>query len=140
MSRHSKAPLIRKLGIGESMRMVLVNPPPAFRTELGTLPRGARIFQRPRGGFDFILLFVKSRASLTRRIPRLARKLEPAGMLWVAWPKRTSKVDTDLSEEVVRKAGLAAGLVDTKVCALNEMWSALRFVVRLKDRTGWPLG
>lgn len=130
-------PIIGKLGISEGMRMLLVNAPASFHSRLGPLPPGARIYQRPRGSFDFVLLFVKSRASLARRFARLARKIGPDGTLWVAWPKPTSKIPTDLSHEVVQQVGLEAGLVDTRVCAIDETWSALRFSVRLTNRPGW---
>jgi hypothetical protein len=137
MSRHSKVPIIAKLGISEGMRILLVNPPASFHSRLGPLPPGARIYQRPRGSFDFILLFVKSRASLSRRFARLARKIGPDGILCVAWPKPTSKTPTDLSHELVQQMGLEAGLVDTKACTIDETWWALRFSVKLKNRPGW---
>jgi hypothetical protein len=129
-------PIIRRLGISEGMRMLLVNQPASFHSKLGRLPPGARIYQRPRGSFDFVLLFVKSRASLGRRFARLARKIGQGGVLWVAWPKPTSKTPTDLADEIVRQVGLEAGLVDTGMCAIDGTWSALRFSVRPENRSG----
>jgi hypothetical protein len=83
---------------------------------------------------DFAMLFTKSSAALKREFPRIAKKLAPAGMLWVSWPKKTSGVPTDLTENIIREIGLAAGLVDVKVCAVTDVWSGLKFVRRTKDR------
>lgn len=87
-----------------------------------------------RDRLDFAMLFVKSRAELTKQFAASAARLQPAGMLWVSWPKKSSGVVTDLTEDEVRKIGLEAGLVDVKVCAVNEVWSGLKFVRRVKDR------
>jgi hypothetical protein len=86
------------------------------------------------GRLDFILFFAKTRAELIGNFSRLAAKLNPTGMLWIAWPKKASGVATDLTDAVVRQIGLDAGLVDVKVCAVNEIWSGLKFVIRVKDR------
>ena len=88
---------------------------------------------------DFEMIFTKSRTELARDFPRLTRALAPAGMLWVSWPKKSSGVATDLDENVVRKIGLEAGLVDVKVCAVTEVWSGLKFVRRVKDRKKHPV-
>ncbi|HWY21577.1 MAG TPA: DUF3052 family protein [Candidatus Acidoferrum sp.] len=85
---------------------------------------------------DFVMLFTKSRTQVTKEFSRTAELLAPAGMLWVSWPKKSSGVATDLDENVVREIGLAAGLVDVKVCAVTEVWSGLKFVRRVKDRKG----
>ena len=84
---------------------------------------------------DFVFLFVKTQAELKKEFSRRAKQLKPAGMLWVAWPKKSSGVITDLTENEVRRIGLEIGLVDVKVCAVDEVWSGLKFVIRLKDRT-----
>ena len=97
-------------------------------------PAGVRVVSRPSAPLDFVHLFVKERAELTKRFRTLAGLLAPAGMLWVSWPKGASKLTTDLNENVVREIGLQAGLVDVKVCAVDEVWSGLKFVIRLKDR------
>jgi hypothetical protein len=96
------------------------------------LPEGSRI--ATSGALDFAMLFVKARSDLEKGFPRLRERLEPNGMLWVAWPKKISGVETDLTEGVVRTFGLEAGLVDVKVCAVDDTWSGLKFVRRLKDR------
>jgi hypothetical protein len=131
---YSGRPLPAKLGIRPGARLALIDPPPGFDGVLGELPEdvevGARLAQRR----DVIVAFFDRRAALERRLPALRRALDPAGGLWIAWPKRASGVATDLDENVVRDLGLAAGLVDNKVCAIDEVWSGLRLVVRLRDR------
>jgi hypothetical protein len=98
------------------------------------LPEGVGVRRVARGSLDVIVAFFSRRAALERRLPALKAALEPRGGLWVAWPKRASGVATDLTEGVVRELGLAAGLVDNKVCAIDEVWSGLRLVYRLRDR------
>lgn len=128
---YSGTPLRKKLGIKPEGRSLLVGAPKDVIEELGV----ARSALSPAAqDLDFILLFVKSEAELVKNFAKLAAKLQPAGMLWVSWPKKASGVATDLSEDVVRKVGLVAGLVDVKVCAVDETWSGLKFVYRLKDR------
>jgi hypothetical protein len=87
-----------------------------------------------RQPLDFAIVFVKSAADLKKKFAKVAKQLAPAGMLWVSWPKKASGVATDLNENDVRDIGLKAGLVDVKVCAVNEIWSGLKFVIRVKDR------
>jgi len=114
---------------------VLVRAPDGFDQVLVPLPAEVRIARRlPRGPVDVAVLFTTSQADLGRRFARVAAVVQPAGGLWVAWPKRASGLATDLTENVVRAVGLDHGLVDNKVCAITEVWSGLRFVVRLKDR------
>ena len=134
MAGYSATPLAKKLGFKENFRAAVVNEPRTFRGALGELPGGVRFVAPARGPLDLGVLFVKSSGELEKAFARLAARLAPAGMLWVAWPKKSSGVESDLSETVVRETGLALGLVDTKVCAIDEKWSGLRFVVRLKDR------
>ena len=105
----------------------------AFARELEPLPAGVRL-GAGRGPLDCVLLFAPDAATLTGGFPRWAARLTSAGMLWVAWPKKAAKIATDLDENVVRRIGLAAGLVDVKVCAVTEVWSGLKFVRRLRDR------
>jgi hypothetical protein len=102
--------------------------------KLGIKPDARVFFAR----LDFALLFVTDRVTLAKRFTKLAARLQPAGMLWVAWPKKASGVPTDLTENVVRDTGLDAGLVDVKVCAIDDTWSGLKFVYRLKDRNNLP--
>ena len=132
---YSGTPLVRKLGIKPDARLGLVAAPQGFDATLGEFPLGARVRRRLGGEpFDVVVAFYRRRAELERRLPALARALDPAGGLWIAWPKRASGVSTDVTEDVVRQLGLAAGLVDNKVCAIDETWSGLRLVYRLRDR------
>jgi hypothetical protein len=134
MAGYSGTPLVKKLGIKEGFRVAFVDAPAELAKDLGPLPANVRVLERPRRPMDFVLLFTKSAATLERDFARIAELLSPAGMLWVSWPKRASGVATDLSENDVRRIGLKAGLVDVKVCAVNEIWSGLKFVYRLQDR------
>ena len=134
MAGYSGTPLAKKLGIKEGHRIALVNAPQNFERELGPLPAGVVIVQRLQPSLNLILFFAASQSELTKRFAGLAKRLVSNGMLWVAWPKKSSGVATDLSFEVVQRIGLAEGLVDTKVCAVNDVWSGLRFVFRLQDR------
>jgi len=136
MAGYSGTPLVKKLGIKEGSSVTIVNGPRSFREELGPLPAGAKVVSRPGTQVDLVLFFVKTRSELARRFPELAGRLVSNGMLWIAWPKKSSGVPTDLSFAAVQETGLFAGLVDTKICAVNEIWSGLKFVVRLKDRPG----
>jgi hypothetical protein len=126
--------LPKKLGITEGARVALVGAPAGFERELAPLPDGVRMLKAPRADVDVVLFFVTRRAELSRRFPRLAATLHCDGGLWIAWPKRTAGVVTDLCERDVREVGLAGGLVDNKVCAVDDVWSSLRFVYRLSDR------
>jgi hypothetical protein len=131
---YSGTPLPRKLGIKPGGRLGLIDAPPDFLETLGELPGDLGIRRRARGPLDVIVAFTERRSRLERRLPALRDALDPAGGLWIAWPKRSSGVETDLTEGMVRELGLAAGLVDNKVCAIDEVWSGLRFVYRLADR------
>lgn len=134
MAGYSGTPLPRKLGIREGARVALLGAPEGAQALLEPLPAGAHLRTRAVGPLDVIVLFAPRRATLDRRFPAAQRALAIDGGLWVAWPKRASGRATDLDEGVVRAHGLAAGLVDNKVCAIDEVWSGLRFVVRLGDR------
>ena len=134
MAGYSGTPLMKKLGIREEFRLALVGAPKGFQKELGSLPSGAKIIPCSRDSLDLIMLFVHSASDLKRKFPLLAANLSAQGMFWVAWPKKSSGVVTDLSFSSVQSVGLAAGLVDVKICAVNEIWSGLKFVYRLKDR------
>jgi hypothetical protein len=125
---YSGTPLAQKLGFKDGMRAVYVGAPQGFSVaDVATRPRLAK-------GTDLVVCFVTARRDLERRLPALRRAIEPAGMLWIAWPKRASKVETDMTEDVVREVALPTGLVDTKVCAIDEIWSGLRLVVRRELR------
>ena len=131
---YSGTPLARKLGFKPGMRAHHVNAPDGFRDLLGELPDGVRVLARPADGLDLVVLFVRSRRELERRLPGLQRRLDAAGMLWVAWPKRAAKVATDMTEDAVRDVALPRGLVDVKVCAIDATWSGLKLVTRRELR------
>jgi hypothetical protein len=131
---YSGTPLPKKLGIRPGARLGLIGAPDGFEATLGSLPDGVRVRGVARGPLDVIVAFFVERAALARRFGGLAGALDPAGGLWIAWPKRASGVTTDLTENAVREVGLSSGLVDNKVCAVDEVWSGLRFVYRLRDR------
>ena len=131
---YSGTPLPRKLGIKEGSRVLLVHEPDGFARTLGELPAAVEFLAPGAGELDVVVVFVRALAALRAEFAPLAAALRPAGGLWVAWPKRSSGVATDLSENVVRELGLEEGLVDNKVCAIDETWSGLRFVWRLRDR------
>ena len=133
-SGYSGTPLPKKLGIREGSRVAVVSAPQGFDASLGALPPGAQVRTNARGRLDVIVFFVTRRAELARRFPSFARALEHDGGLWVAWPKHTSGVATDLAFDAVQRVGLDAGLVDNKVAAIDATWSGLRFVYRVADR------
>ncbi len=131
---HSGTALPKKLGIGTGSRVAVVSCPEGFCERLTPLPDGIVLRTEARGRLDLILFFVTRQAELARRFPVFTRRLEPAGGLWVAWPKKTSGVATDLSFDAVQRVGLECGLVDNKVTAIDDTWSGLRFVRRVRDR------
>jgi len=135
MAGYSDTPLAKKLGIKESFRIGLVNAPKDFQKQLGTLPEDSQIVTRLLKPLDVILIFADAEKTLAKDFRSLAKKLSNNGMIWIAWPKKSSGVPTDLSFERVQRIGLQCGLVDVKICAIDEVWSGLKFVYRLKDRS-----
>jgi hypothetical protein len=131
---YSGTPLPKKLGIKEGHAVAFPRAPAGFERTLGKLPEGVRVKQRAAAPVDVIVAFFTARAELERRFGRLASALDPDGGLWIAWPKRSSGVPTDMTEDVAREVALAHGLVDNKVCAIDDVWSGLRLVYRLEDR------
>jgi hypothetical protein len=127
---YSGTPLVRKLGVRPGMRALFVGAPDHFAELVGPLPDGVRLLRRTAPDLDIAVLFVTARSELARRLPALQATLVPAGMIWVAWPKRASRVPTDVTEDVVREVALPRGLVDVKVCAIDETWSGLKLVIR----------
>lgn len=125
-------PLIKKLGIKAGFSVHLLNPPPHYMNLLGALPD--EVDMDGPGPYDLIHAFTRSQVDLLASIPHLKRQLKPSGSLWLSWPKQTSRINTNLSRDMVRGAGLDAGLVDVKVAAIDEDWSGLKFVYRLEDR------
>ena len=134
MAGYSGTPLLKKLGIKPGFSVAFVNAPENFVKQLD-LSSDVKVRSISKAGdLDFILVFVKSQRILTAAFAQYSLKIKPDGMFWVSWPKKTSGVQTDLSENIVRDVGLSAGLVDVKVCAIDDVWSGLKFVYRLKDR------
>ena len=133
MAGYSGTPLIKKLGIKSGFVVAFVNAPEGFARGLD-LPADVIMNKRSQQRLDLALLFVKSEKELMQKFSHLAAKLKPSGMLWVAWPKKSSGVASDLSFTNVQSIGLATGLVDTKICAVDDVWSGLKFVFRVKDR------
>jgi hypothetical protein len=131
---YSGTPLPKKLGITKGSRLLVVGAPEGF--ELGPLPPAVQQLRSARAPLDVVLLFVTRRADLERRFARLASALRPAGRLWVAWPKKASEVETDLTFEAVQGLGLRTGLVDNKTASVSDVYQGLQLVYRLKDRPG----
>lgn len=135
MAGYSATPLAKKLGIKEGSRVALVNAPKDFPSQLDDLPDDVKFLKPASKSLDLILFFVLSERILARDFAKLADRLTVNGMMWIAWPKKSAAVATDLSFDRVQRIGLDAGLVDVKICAIDETWSGLKFVYRLKDRS-----
>lgn len=137
MAGYSSTPLPKKLGIKEGHRVAVVDPPAPVSRLVGKVPSGARVQVGLSGKhpLDVLLVFVTRRAELEQQLEPLRRRMAPAAGLWVAWPKKASGVATDVTEDVVREIALPTGLVDNKVCAIDETWSGLRLVIRREHRT-----
>jgi hypothetical protein len=134
MPGYSGTPLPKKLGIKDGFHVRLIEAPSEVVAELKSSLEKCELAPDSKTPLDFAMLFTKSAASLKKEFSRIGKNLAPAGILWISWPKKTSGVVTDLNENIVREIGLAAGLVDVKVCAVTDIWSGLKFVRRLKDR------
>lgn len=134
MSGYSSTPLIKKLGIKEGFRVRTLNAPAHYRELLGALPPKAFILDETKEMADFIHLFVKSAAELESQLPVLKDQIEKNGMIWVSWYKKSAKIPTDVTEDVIRDTALTLGLVDVKVCAIDEQWSGLKLVWRKEKR------
>ncbi len=131
---YSGTPLARKLGIKPGMQVVALGAPPDYRSLLDPIPEGTTFVDQLSASAAFIHFFTTEQALLMAELPRLKAALVSDGILWISWPKKAARVDTDLDGNVVRELGLASGLVDVKVCAVDATWSGLKFVYRLKDR------
>jgi hypothetical protein len=136
MAGYSGTPLVRKLGIKGGTTLLVVNAPADYPDLVAPLPDGARLLARAGRDTDAVHVFSTARADLARRLRALLPKLRQDGMIWVSWPKRASKVPTDITEDVIREVALPMGLVDVKVCAVNEVWSGLKLVIRKELRKG----
>lgn len=134
MAGYSKRSLVEKLGIKDSMRIAIINQPNDYKKDLGKIPDNAAVKKKLSGSLDFIQYFSAGKKDLEAAFSDLKKSIKHNGMLWISWPKLTSGLKTDLNENIVREIGLKNGLVDIKICAVNEIWSGLKFVYRVKDR------
>ncbi len=134
MPGYSGTPLAKKLEIKPGFRVALDEVPPEVKAELKEALAACQFVPGLKKHVDFLMIFAKSKEDVADDFEHLSKSLTPAGMFWVCWPKKSSGVATDLNENIVREIGLAAGLVDVKVCAVTEVWSGLKFVRRVKDR------
>ena len=134
MAGYSQTPLVKKLGLRPGMRLWVIGAPLDYAALVDNLPDGLQWVGDEETGLDFIHLFTSSQAGLVEALPRLVPRLAKSGALWISWPKKSSGLPSDLDENIIRESGLKNGMVDVKVCAVNEQWSGLKFVFRLKDR------
>jgi hypothetical protein len=131
---HSGTPLPKKLGIRDGSRVQLLDPPDGFDRLLAPLPTGVELVRRPAKALDVIVVFATGRAPLERRFAKAVPSLAADGRLWIAWPKKASKVPTDITFDVAQAIGLDAGLVDNKSASITDVFQGLQFVYRVKDR------
>ena len=134
MAGYSGTPLVSKLGIRPNERVVAINPPPHYAKLLAGLPEGVVVSPRVTAGASFIHLFISRRIDLEKRLSALRSKIADTGTLWVSWPKKSSGVATDVTEDTIRKVALPLGYVDVKVCAVDETWSGLKLMIRRENR------
>ena len=132
---YSGTPLAKKLGIKPPLILVVIGAPKDYRAWLGELPAGVRIVSRAGTPLRAVHLFVAERAALREHLTALRRQLEQTGFVWVSWPKKASKVPTDITEDVIREIALPIGFVDIKVCAVTDVWSGLKLVIRKSERS-----
>jgi hypothetical protein len=130
MAGYSGKPLAEKLGIKANTTVAVINAPPGYRNLLGKLPAGAKF----SNSNEFVHLFAKQRSGLARQLSILRRKIADTGTVWVSWPKKSSGVETDITEDVIRAIALPLGFVDVKVCAVDETWSGLKLMIRREQR------
>jgi hypothetical protein len=133
MAGYSGTPLNKKLGVKPGQRAAILNAPADFLKRLAPLPEGFDARTRLAGELDYIHYFVSKRADLVRAFPRMIQRLATGGMIWISWPKKSSRVPTDLTEDALREIGLPLGVVDVKVCAVDDIWSGLKFMRRTKS-------
>lgn len=131
---YSNTSLVKKLGIKSGFKVRFIDPPEHYFDLLEGLPADIVVFEEPTPGVDFIHYFTKQASDLERDLAALKKEIVPNGIIWVSWPKKASKVPTDVTEDVIRDLALAIGLVDVKVCAVDAVWSGLKLVIRVKDR------
>jgi len=138
MPGYSGTPLPRKLGLKPPLTLVALSAPREYRSWLGDLPAEVRIVSRAGTPLQAVHLFVTKRSVLAKELGTLRENLEQTGFVWVSWPKKASKVETDVTEDVIRELALPLGFVDIKVCAVSEVWSGLKLVIRKSERTAAP--
>jgi hypothetical protein len=134
MAGYSGTPLPKKLGIKDGHTVATLSAPNGFDATLQPLPPGAHVVHDLRGHRDVVVAFFTARNALEAKLAQMTKAIFPDGGLWIAWPKKASKVPTDITEDVVRAVALPTGLVDNKVCAVDDVWSGLRLVVRVENR------
>jgi hypothetical protein len=134
MAGYSKTPLAGKLGVTEGTQVLAIGAPPHYPAILSPLPHGVRFVRRITTRVDLVHLFATDRADLAKRLRALRRAIRPDAAVWVSWPKRTAKVPTDITEDVIREVALPLGFVDIKVCAVDDTWSGLKLVIRKELR------
>ena len=134
MAGSSGKPVVQKLGLKPGFRIFVADAPAAYPALVGELPEGVTTVAQLRGAIDMIHVFATDAAALARQIPAYRAAIRPDGMIWISWPKQAAKVETDLSDNVIRKLVLPLGLVDVKVCAIDATWSGLKFVIRKAER------
>jgi hypothetical protein len=134
MAGYSGRPLAQKLGIKPHTIVVAIDAPSHYRRLLDKFPSGANVATRPVGETNFVHLFVKQRRALEKHLHELRQKIAQDAALWVSWPKKSSGVPTDVTEDVIRSVALPLGFVDVKVCAVDETWSGLKLMIRKKNR------
>jgi hypothetical protein len=135
MAGYSGTPLFQKLGIKPDTIVLVIDPPNNYRKLLGQLPSGAHLIECVPNAVDFVHLFTARREQLQTELKRLRKKLSDTGTIWVSWPKKSASLPTDVTEDTIREVALPLGLVDTKVCAVDEIWSGLKLMVRRENRS-----
>jgi hypothetical protein len=135
---YSRKSLVEKLGIKDGQKIAILNPPRGYASVLGAIPKNVKQHARLTTALNFIQFFCTDHVELEKQFPRLRESLGPTGTLWISWPKGLSKMATTLNENLVREVGLNNGMVDVKVCAVDDVWSGLKFVFRIKDRRRSP--
>jgi hypothetical protein len=136
MAAYSKTPLAQKLGIKPEMKVAALNAPAGYRKLLTPMPAGVSFTDKATAGVRFVHLFATKRRVLARELKRLRKLLDDAGVLWISWPKKSSGVETDITEDVIREVCLPLGFVDVKVCAVDDTWSGLKLMIRREERRG----
>jgi hypothetical protein len=131
---YSGTPLAKKLGLKPPLDVLLIGAPAEYRSWLGDVPEGVSFKAAARGRVKAVHLFTSARTDLQKRLHTLRPQLEPDGFVWVSWPKQASKVATDVTEDTIRELALPLGFVDVKVCAVSDVWSGLKLVIRKENR------